>query len=389
MANPAGIYHVSRTVRFILIALLSLLITSTSAPAVVQTTSPTNAANAPMQAVAPTTQATPTPLRIGVYLQAPFAQRSSAGTYYGYSVDLWRGVALRMGQLCKFQEFAQFDQMLAAVTKGEIDVAVADIFVTSERARVMDFSHPIADGGLRIMLNRDANGSLAALWRGLIDDGHIETLGICALALIVVSIPLLFLWRKIDSEFPAKNHDAFAEALLRSVTLTFSGKTWLTAKAVWYSKILGAIWMMCGVGIVAYVTSSFTSVMTLSKMRHSITGVDSLHDKVIGVTRGTVADEYCASRGFDTRRFDGLDGAAAALVAHEVDAVIDDGPIIQAFDLAHPNLRVTEIGPLFELRKYAFAFPPHSSHLHQVNVSLIELQETGDAAKLYKQYFGD
>jgi polar amino acid transport system substrate-binding protein len=48
-----------------------------------------------------------------------------------------------------------------------------------------------------------------------------------------------------------------------------------------------------------------------------------------------------------------------------------------------------EIGPLFELRKYAFAFPPHSAHLHQVNVSLIELQETGDAAKLYKQYFGD
>ncbi len=366
-----------------------MLISSTSARAVEQTTSPTHAANAPVQAVAPTTQLAQTPLRVGVYLQAPFAARSTAGTYYGYSVDLWRAVALRTGHLSAFQEFAQFDLLLAAVTKGEIDVAVADIFVTSARERVMEFSHPIADGGLRIMVRSDGSGSLASLWRGLIDDGHVETLVICTLALIAVSIPLLFLWRKIDSEFPAKNHDAFAEALLRSVTLTFSGKTWLTAKAVWYSKILGAIWLMCGVGIVAYVTSSFTSVMTLSKMRHNITSVDSLHGKVVGVTRGTVADDYCAARGFDTRRFDGLDGAAAALVAHEVDAVVDDGPIIQAFDLAHPQMRLTEIGPLFEPRKYAFAFPPNSPHRHAVNVALIELQESGDAAKFSKQYFGD
>lgn len=327
-------------------------------------------------------------VKVGVLVEAPFVQKDADGRYGGYSFELWERIERKLGRTSEVREFGNVTALLDGVASGAVDVAVADIFVTSDRERRMEFTHPIADGGLRVMVNADSRHSLKRLWHGLVDNGHVAVFGYGAVVVVAFSILLMFLWRRIDNEFPRTPHDGFAEALYRTVSLTVNGKTKFSSASTWYMKILSAIWLVLGVGIVAYITSSVTAVMTAEVIKHSISDVVDLGGKPIGAVKGTFGETYCQRRGFDVTPYATLAEAVHGLAAHEVVAVVDDAPLLEAYDLAHPELAVKEVGPLFEERKYAFALPNGSPLRHLVNIALVELEETGEAQKIYATYFG-
>jgi len=327
-------------------------------------------------------------VKVGILVEAPFVQKDAGGHYGGYSFELWEQIERKLGRTSEIREFGDFAALLDSVAAGAVDVAVADIFVTSDREKRMEFTHPIADGGLRVMVNADSRHSFKRLWHGLVDNGHVAIFGYGAVVVVIVSILLMFLWRRIDSEFPRTPHDGFAEALYRTVSLTVNGKTKFSSASTWYMKILSAVWLVLGVGIVAYITSSVTAVMTMDVIKHSIGDVVDLGGKPIGAVKGTFGESYCQQRGFDVTPYATLAEAVRGLVAHEVVAVVDDAPLLEAYDLAHPELAIKEVGPLFEKRKYAFALPNGSPLRHQINIALVELEEAGESQKIYAKYFG-
>jgi ABC-type amino acid transport substrate-binding protein len=154
------------------------------------------------------------------------------------------------------------------------------------------------------------------------------------------------------------------------------------------TKILASIWLVCGVGIVAYITSSVTAVMTAQATAGSVVSVDDLKNKPVGALAGTVSERYCWRAGFATHSFASLDDAVKALLAHEVVGIVSDGAVLEAYDHAHPELPVTEVGPLFEKHKYAFVLPRSSPLRSAIDQQLIGLEESGDKAKLAARYFG-
>ncbi len=329
-----------------------------------------------------------TVVKVGIWVEAPFVQKDAGGHYAGYSFELWEQIERKLGRTSEIREFSDFAALLDGVAAGAVDVAVADIFVTSDREKRMEFTHPIADGGLRVMVNADSRHSFKRLWHGLVGNGHVAIFGYGAVVVVAFSILLMFLWRRTDKEFPRTPHDGFAEALYRTVSLTVDGKAKFSSSPAWYMKILSAIWLVLGVGIVAYITSSVTAVMTLDVIKHSIGDVVDLGGKSIGAVKGTFGESYCRQRGFDVTPYATLAEAVQGLVAHDVVAVVDDAPLLEAYDLAHPELAVKEVGPLFEKRKYAFALPNGSPLRHQLNIALIELEEAGESQTIYAKYFG-
>lgn len=331
---------------------------------------------------------TGTSVNVGVIVEAPFIQKDASGHYWGYSFELWGQIERKLGLTSNIREYDTFAALLEGVSSGAIDIAVADIFVTSEREKCMEFTHPIADGGLRMMVNSAPKHSLKRLCSGLIDNGHLAILGYGALVVLVLSFLLMFLWQRIDKEFPNTAHDGFAEALYRIVSLTVNGKTKISSVSTWYTKILSAIWLVFGVGVVAYITSSMTSVMTVQSIKHSINDVDDLGGKTVGAVKGTLGESYCLKRGFNVTSYATLEEAVHGIVTRGVVAVVDDATLLEAYDHAHPELAIDEVGPLFEKRKYAFALPNGSRLRHQINIALVELEEAGDVQKIYSKYFG-
>lgn len=332
------------------------------------------------------------PIKVGVALSPPFVEKAgdpgSQQPFEGFAIDLWRATALELGRESAFTAYPTFDALVDAAAKGEIDVAVSDISATSERAARVDFSYPIADGGLRTMVAAAPKHSLAALWRGLVERGHVEIVLYGGGILLVASAVLVFVWRRIDHEFPQTVHDGFAESLYRTVSITVSGKTKVVSTTNWITKILAALWLVCGVGIVAYVTSSITAVMTAEAASGGVQSVSDLKDKAVGVLGGSVGERYAREAGLATRPFPSIAAAARALVDREIAGIVADGPALEAFDHAHPELPVSEVGPLFAKHKYAFAFPRGSALRGAVDAALIGLEERGDTAKLAARYFG-
>src|SRR5262249_20123385 len=74
------------------------------------------------------------------------------GTLTGFSIDLWNKIAERLQFKMRYQVAPDVRALLEDVRDGKADLGVAAISVTSAREAVFDFSHPILNAGLQIMV---------------------------------------------------------------------------------------------------------------------------------------------------------------------------------------------------------------------------------------------
>ena len=328
------------------------------------------------------------PIRAAVYGDEPFVMRAADGSYSGFAVDLWDMIGARLGRRTELVPFTDFGAMMAAVKGGTVDIAVVDLFVTSERAQAMEFTQPIADGGLRIMVHERRQHTLGRLLHGLWQGGHLVVLGWGLLAAIALSVPVVMVLRRVDPAFTPHWHEGFAEAFYHVMSVAMTGKTSYKGASGWLSRIFAAIWMVFGVTTVAYVTSSLSSVMTTNALHQEINGAKDLSGKSVGVISGTLGESYCAEHHLDVRAYGALDGAVKDLVDQKIDAIVFNAPELEYYDTKHPELPITEVGPVFQRLNCAFGLPPGSELRRQVDIELLRLQESGEVARLRERYFG-
>jgi glutamine transport system substrate-binding protein len=76
---------------------------------------------------------------------------TKTGKYVGFDMDIIRAIAKRAG--FKYQlKTMDFNGIIPALQAGSVDIAIAGITITKERAKKIDFSQPYYDSGLRIMV---------------------------------------------------------------------------------------------------------------------------------------------------------------------------------------------------------------------------------------------
>jgi polar amino acid transport system substrate-binding protein/arginine/lysine/histidine/glutamine transport system substrate-binding/permease protein len=85
----------------------------------------------------------------------PFEQTSAAGEKSGFDIDLVSAAAKHAGIAeVEFQQ-VPFGQLVPGLLANHIDLAASAIYITPERAKVVDFSAPYFTGGLCVMLRPD------------------------------------------------------------------------------------------------------------------------------------------------------------------------------------------------------------------------------------------
>ena len=152
-------------------------------------------------------------------------------------------------------------------------------------------------------------------------------------------------------------------------------------------RMLAALWIVYGVGVVAIVTSSITSAMTVNHLRGMIQEAKDLPGHRVATMKGTLAAKYCSDQNLKTIVCPDLQAMVDGLVAGDADALVLDGLSLEWFEKTHPNLPISVVGPMFMKRGYGFALPPGSPLRHRVNLSLHKLQESGFQRALHKEYF--
>lgn len=89
---------------------------------------------------------------------APFEfQKENSKEFIGFDMDLIQAIAKQMGyEKCTIQGMG-FDALIPALDAKNIDVAIAGMTITDERAKKVNFSKPYYKSGLAIVVNKDNN----------------------------------------------------------------------------------------------------------------------------------------------------------------------------------------------------------------------------------------
>lgn len=325
-------------------------------------------------------------VKTGVYVSPPFVMKDSAGYYGGMAIDIWELLENEMNFVSEYTEYQSWHSMMEAVTSGEVDMAVSSISVTYERAKHLKFSFPWFDSGLRILVKTSGQGTI---WTELKRNGHLQAYVWIVIIIVLITIILTIIHRRRESEFPRNWVDGFTESLYRLVLAIKTGVV-NNKEYNWIGKTLAVIWMLSGVGLVAYVTSSITSSMTTVALTHEIHSLSDLPGKRVGVLTGTVAEEYMQQRGYQTLGYENMQEAANALINDEIDAVVEDTPVLEYWVYTNPQHKMKVVGNIFHPDKYAFVSnKQYSEQMDSISVELIKLFDLEKIGALKNNYFGN
>ncbi len=332
-------------------------------------------------------QQAPKPVQVGVYVSEPFVNKQG-NAFSGMAIDIWQDIATRMNLASQYVEYPNYTELVKAVSEGKVEAAVTNLTITEQRAEIVDFTHPWFDAGLRIMVHTQAGSGWDDLISRLDDAGHLATYAWILGILVAATVLLTIFDRRFDEGFPKRWREGLAESFYHVVSIATSGKTSRKNLFGWVGRIWQTFWMVFGIAIIAYMTSSITSVMTVAHIDNNISNLSDLQGKSVGVRAGGVAERFLKSRSIATVPFDHMPEAVNALVSDEIAAIVGDGPVLEYYAHQHADQPVDLVGNVFSPDKYGFAFPRHSELVKPASVAIISAHESEEVAKLKAKYFG-
>lgn len=303
-------------------------------------------------------------LRVGVSEVPPFAIRDGED-WRGISVELWEQVAEQAGYRFEYHALS-FEQLLPALERRELDLAIGALTMTAERERVLDFSHPFYRTGLAIAVARDAS-SLGAL-RSLLSWQFLSmVLALAALLLAVGAVFWLFERHHNRAQFgdtPAAGlGNGFWLAAVTMTTVGYGDKAPVTLGG----RLVAIIWMFTALVMVSTFTAAITSILTVDSLRSGIRGADDLAGAVVATVADTASEEYLESRRINMRRYPDLLAAMQAVQLGQAEALVYDRPLLQ-----YRNAELSEGGlhilpGTFDNQSYAFALVSGSPYREEVS----------------------
>lgn len=336
--------------------------------------------------------ASPKPLqsiKAGVYLSPPFVMEKN-GHYTGMAIELWEMLAQSLGVQTQYVPFKTFDDLVSAGASGDVDITVTNLTITRDRAEQIDFTHPWFDAGLRIMVNEGSGAGFRDMFQGLQASGHLRAYAWITTVIIVATILLTLFDRKFDENFPKRWREGVAESFYTVMSVATSGKPVVRKNLFgWVGRIWQGLWLVCGLAVLAYVTSSITSVMTTLSLSNQISSVADLPGRPVAVFTGSVAEQYARRTGLNTRSFPHIEEAVQALASGDVVAILGDAPVLEYYAHTNKQYPFSVVGAIFEPDKYGFGLPHNSTLTRALTVELIGAHEHGQIEKIRQKYFGD
>lgn len=331
-------------------------------------------------------------LRVAISGQEPFVQNQN-GVWTGLAVSLWEEIAAQNQWAFEYHAYPSIESAVTAVGKGEADVLVGNTTVTSARIKTVEFSQPYFRSGLQIMIPEARPHTFARLWENIVGFGHLTVFWYILGIVFVVTILVTLFERKHNPDFPKTWPAGLAEAFYYVTSLTLTNKSAYKGFAGVLGRLMLVFWMILGFLMVTYVTAAVTAAMTVEQLRARINGPQDLVGKKIGVITDSAGAAFAKNRGLQFKAFPNLESAVTALVPDSgrpsIECIVDDAPVLRAYDFNNPHVPITEVGPVFNGFTYAYALPIGSPLRIELNASLTRLIENGIWLRVLQQYLGE
>ncbi len=330
-------------------------------------------------------------LRMAVCVAPPSVMEQN-GSLTGFSIDLWNAIAAQLKARATYQIEPDVPALEEAMLSKKADLAL-DVFITSARTTAFDFSIPIMEAGLQIVVRRTGGKAhpeslLSDMLRLTFSTTTLEWLG---LALLLILIPAHLVWffeRRTDDGIVSNPNyfpGIFEAAFWALSTLTQQAEA---MPRQWIGRMVAIFWLFVGVVFVAFYTAQLTTAMTVDQISGGIDGPGDLPGREVATLAGSNAVEYLTKHHARVQEFPTTEQMFEALLNKKVDAVVSAAPMLLYFARHEGKGRVKVVGLNFDTAPVAIMFQLGSPLRRNVDTALAALRENGTYQQIYDEWFG-
>lgn len=329
-------------------------------------------------------------IRVATRVIAPFVIQEN-DQLTGFSMDLWRGIATELKVQDTITPQPTVKDLLAYIRAGKADLGISAISITAEREREFDFSQPMFESGLQILVPSQGTGGNSALAQAKAFLFSAQFLQLMAVIALLTLIPAHIIWflerRHPEGMISSKKYPEGMFQALWWAAGTVAAQADEMPKSP-LGRLIALGMMFTSVLFIAYFTAATTTNLTVSQLQGSIQGPDDLPGKRVATVSSSTSEAYLKERHIKSQGFPQITDAYKALENRQVDAVVYDSPILLYYASQEGKGKVQVVGDVFRKEAYGIVFPANSTLRKPVSAALLALRESGEYDKIYNKWFG-
>lgn len=310
----------------------------------------------------------------------------------GFCIDLWNEIAARLNLKTRYQVAPDIAALMAPMRSKDAEVVVAPVVYTAERDREFDFSYPILEAGVQILVRGTSESSSPAPFRDFVALVFSRSAAMwLGVALVIILIPGHLIWL-LD-----RGSEGSVSPGRKYFPGIFHGLAWASTALVsqvmalprhWLARTLGLVWMYAGVVFIALYTAQLTATLTTERIRGAIDSAADLPGKRVATISNTVPAQYLRTIGAQVEGFGTTDEMFAALLDQKADAVFFNAAVVRYYATHDGMGRVSVVGPEINRQSLGFLFQLGSPLRKRVGNALIAMREDGTYRRIHEKWFG-
>ncbi|SCZ70222.1 amino acid ABC transporter substrate-binding protein, PAAT family [Epibacterium ulvae] len=323
---------------------------------------------------------------VNTVTRPPFSMEEN-GEHTGFTIELLRALSDQLDWELDINREDSFADMLDGVAAQTADIAAANISITATREINMDFSHPIFESGLQIMIAADdirEPSLIKALW-------SFDLLIAICVAFVLLFGGGMLMWtfeRRAQPYFDRPLKEAWFPSFWWALNLVVNGGFEERVPRTPIGRIFGVILVISSLFVVSVFVAKITAVMTVEAISGSVNSVNDLYGKQVGTIKNSTAAGFLDRRDVDYKGYDGLEEMIQAFEERRIRIVVFDAPILDYYVVKGGSEFGRTVGQPFLQENYGLAFPTGSPLKEQANQVILRMRENGRYDEIYQKWFG-
>jgi polar amino acid transport system substrate-binding protein len=337
----------------------------------------------------------------GLWAQALTAQTLTASTVTrtpfsfvengvdtGFSIELLEMIAETLDWNIEIDRVDLFSTMLATVETREADMAIANISITSSREAVMDYSQPIFEAGLQIMVPSDGI-MMPSLMKAMFSADLLMAIAIAFVLLMGGGMMMWWFERRAQPYFDRTASEAWFPSFWWALNLVVNGGFEERVPRTPVGRLFAVLLVLSSLFVVSIFVAKITAVMTVDALNGTVNSVNDLYRQRVATIEESTAAEYLTGRDIVFRAYSGLEPMLKDFEAGKIEAIVFDAPVLSYY-ASHEGIDFASMaGPVFRRENYGIIFPTDSPLVEDVNLAILSLRENGAYDELYRRWFGN
>ena len=313
--------------------------------------------------------------------------------YSGFEVELVRLVAAQLGMSAEIYTVDTVAKQIDDIGRGVAQVGLGGVAITESREEIVDFSLPVLDSGLTILVPNESSqgvGDRIFAFLGAIASSDLPwLLVVFGVAVLVAAHLIWWLERHHNPDFATPYRrgiwDSFYWSVVTMSTVGYGDKVARGTRG----RVLALVWIALGTLVFASFTAAIASSLAVNELRSEISGPADLAGRRVATVTNSAGETYLPSIGLGPVLVDDIDDAYVLLSGGEVEAVVFDAPVLQFHAAREGAGEVMTVDTDFQRVQYGLMLSEDDPELQEsIDLALLDLIESGIYERLHDAWFG-